>query len=150
MHGNHNPHNARAGALLIHRPAWVDQHTGGSRLTPTVHLCPKGMAVCGLSPQQQHNTLCLHTVQKHPKHLFFFFFLFFPCFFLYFFFCFSMNSTIIHRFHDHPLPLVPIISHCHQRHPHTSISYSSSLVAELCWLLLTVLGASMSCLVLFV
>ena len=26
MHGNHNPHNARAGALLIHRPAWVDQH----------------------------------------------------------------------------------------------------------------------------
>ena len=21
MHGNHNPHNARAGALLIHRPA---------------------------------------------------------------------------------------------------------------------------------
>ena len=44
-HGNHNTHNARAGALLIHRPAWVDQHTGGSRLTPTVHRCPKGMAV---------------------------------------------------------------------------------------------------------
>ena len=29
VHGNHNPHNSRAGALLIHRPAWVDQHTGG-------------------------------------------------------------------------------------------------------------------------
>ena len=27
-----------------------------------------------------------------------------------------MNSTIIHRFHDHPQPLVPQISHCHQRH----------------------------------
>ena len=37
----------RVGALLIHRPAWVDQHTGGSRLTPTVHRCPKGMAVGG-------------------------------------------------------------------------------------------------------
>ena len=35
------------GALLIHRPAWVDQHTGGSGLTPTVHRCPKGMAVGG-------------------------------------------------------------------------------------------------------
>ena len=45
----------RVGALLIHRPAWVDQHTGGSRLTPTVHRCPKGMAVGS-------------TVQKHPKH----------------------------------------------------------------------------------
>ena len=35
------------GALLIHRPAWVDQHTGGSWLTSTVHRCPKGMAVGG-------------------------------------------------------------------------------------------------------
>ena len=43
----------------------------------------------------------------------------------------SMNSTILHRFLDHPWPLVPKISHCHQRHLHTSISYSSSLVAEL-------------------
>ena len=64
MHGNHNPHNARAGALLIHRPAWVDQHTGGSRLTPTVRPCPKGMAVGGLSPQHKAQ----HTVQKHCKH----------------------------------------------------------------------------------
>ena len=68
MHGNHDPHNARAGALLIHRPAWVDRHTGGSRLTPTVHQCPKEMAVGGSSPQQQHNTICLHTVQIHGKH----------------------------------------------------------------------------------
>ena len=67
MHGNHNPHNARPGALLIHRPAWVDQHIGGSHLTPTVHRCPKGMAVGGSSPQQQHNTICLHTVQIHGK-----------------------------------------------------------------------------------
>ena len=43
----------------------------------------------------------------------------------------STNSTIIHRLQDHPYPLVPKISHCHQRHLHTSISYSSSLVAEL-------------------
>ena len=27
----------RVGALLIHRPASVDQHTDRSRLTPTVH-----------------------------------------------------------------------------------------------------------------
>ena len=67
MHGNHNPHNARAGALLIHRPAWVDQHTGGSRLTPTVHRCPKGMAVGGSSPQHKAQ----HTVQKHGKQNFF-------------------------------------------------------------------------------
>ena len=64
MHGNHNPHNARAGALLIHRPALVCQHTGGSRLTPTVHRCPKGMAVGGSSPQHKAQ----HTVQKHGKH----------------------------------------------------------------------------------
>ena len=31
--------NARAGALVIHRPAWVGHHTGGSRSTPTAHLC---------------------------------------------------------------------------------------------------------------
>ena len=43
----HQSSGQRVGALLIHRPAWVDQHTGGSRLTPTVHRCPKGMAVGG-------------------------------------------------------------------------------------------------------
>ena len=44
----HQSSSQRVGALLIHRPAWVDQHTGGSRLlTPTVHRCPKGMAVGG-------------------------------------------------------------------------------------------------------
>ena len=53
----------RVGALLIHRPAWVDQHTGGSWLTPTVHRCPKGMAVGGPN-KAQHSS----TVQKHPKH----------------------------------------------------------------------------------
>ena len=42
-----------------------------------------------------------------------------------------MNSTIIHRFHDHPQPLVPQISHCHLRHLHTSFSFLSSLVTEL-------------------
>ena len=31
--------NARAGALVIHRPAWVGHRTGGSRSTPTAHLC---------------------------------------------------------------------------------------------------------------
>ena len=64
VHGNHNPHNARGGALLIHRPAWVDQHTGVSLLTPTVHPCPKGMAVGGSSPQHKAQ----HTVHKHGKH----------------------------------------------------------------------------------
>ena len=63
-HGNHSPHNSRAGALLIHRLAWVDQPTGGSRWTPTVHWCPKGMAVGGSSPQHKAQ----HTVQKHGKH----------------------------------------------------------------------------------
>ena len=53
----------RVGALLIHRPAWVDQHTGGSRLTPTVHRCPKGMAVGGPNTVQHSST-----VQKHGKH----------------------------------------------------------------------------------
>ena len=43
----HQSSSQRVGALLIHRPAWVDQHTGGSRLTPTVHRCPKGMAMGG-------------------------------------------------------------------------------------------------------
>ena len=38
MH-DHNPRNARAGALVIHHPAWVGHHTGGSRSTPTVHRC---------------------------------------------------------------------------------------------------------------
>ena len=61
MHGNHNPHNARAGALLIHRPAWVDQHTGGSRLTPKVHRCPKGMAVGGSSAQHGTAVHCRNT-----------------------------------------------------------------------------------------
>ena len=53
----------RVGALLIHRPAWVDQHTVGSKLTPTVHRCPKGMAVGGPNTVQHSRT-----VQKHPKH----------------------------------------------------------------------------------
>ena len=47
----HESSSQRVGALLIHRPAWVDQHTGGSRLTPTVHPCPKGMAVGGPGDQ---------------------------------------------------------------------------------------------------
>ena len=54
----------RVGALLIHRPAWVDQHTGGSRLTPTVHWCPKGMAVGGPCDQTAHQCKCRNT----PKH----------------------------------------------------------------------------------
>ena len=72
----HQSSSQRVGALLIYRPALVDQHTGGSRLTRTVHRCPKGMAVggpCDQSAQQysaetpqirQHSS----TVQKHPKH----------------------------------------------------------------------------------
>ena len=54
----------RVGALLIHRPAWVDQHTGGSRLTPTVHRCPEGMAVGGPCDQtaQQYSAETLQTV----------------------------------------------------------------------------------------
>ena len=43
----HQSSSQRVGALLIHRLAWVDQHTFGSRLRPTVHRCPKGMAVGG-------------------------------------------------------------------------------------------------------
>ena len=49
----HQSRSQRVGALLIHLPAWVDQHIGGSRLTPTVHRCPKGMAVGGSSPQHK-------------------------------------------------------------------------------------------------
>ena len=40
----HQSSSQRVGALLIHRRACLDQHNGGSRLTPTVPLCPKGMA----------------------------------------------------------------------------------------------------------
>ena len=29
----------RAGALVIHHPAWVGHHTGGCRSTPTIHRC---------------------------------------------------------------------------------------------------------------
>ena len=62
----------RVGALLtLHRPAWVDQHISGSRLTPTVNRCPKGMAVGGPcdqtaqqysaeTPQTQRLTLTKH------------------------------------------------------------------------------------------
>ena len=50
----------RVGALLIHRPAWVDQHTSGSGLTPTVHRCPKGMAVGGPC-DRRHSTQCRNT-----------------------------------------------------------------------------------------
>ena len=46
MH-DHNPRNARAGALVIHHPAWVGHHTGGSRSTPTVHRCRQGTESCG-------------------------------------------------------------------------------------------------------
>ena len=53
-----------------------DQHTGGSPLTPTIHLCPKRMAVGGSSTQHKSQ----HTVQKHSTH-FPFFPLIFPLFF---------------------------------------------------------------------
>ena len=42
-----------------------------------------------------------------------------------------MNSTIIHRFHESDSHLCPKSSHGHQRHLHTSISYSSSCEAAL-------------------
>ena len=52
----------------------------------------------------------------------------------------STDSMIIHGL------LCPKISHCHQRHLHTSISCSSS---RSFWLLLTFLGTPVSCLVFF-
>ena len=63
----HQSSSQRVGALLIHRPAWVDQHTGGSQLTPTVHWCPKGMAVGGPCDQtaQQYSA-------ETPQTFFFF------------------------------------------------------------------------------
>ena len=50
----------------------------------------------------------------------------------------GQNSTIIHRFHDHP-PLVPQISHCHQRQLHTSIS-ASLVVVDRPWNTRALLG----------
>ena len=55
----------RVGALLIHHPAWVDQHTGGSRLThPQYTGARKGwlwVAHCDQTAQQYK---CRNT----PKH----------------------------------------------------------------------------------
>ena len=48
----HSTHELGA-VLEPPQPAWVDQHTCGSRLIPTVFRCLKGMAVGGSS--QQHS-----------------------------------------------------------------------------------------------
>ena len=82
----------RVGALFIHRPAWVDQHTGGSRLTPTIHRCPKGMVVGGPCDQTAQ-----YTVQKHTKDFFFKLFLFF-FFFSFFFFLFVFPFFLLFCF----------------------------------------------------
>ena len=55
----HQSSSQRVGAVLIHRLVWVDQHTGGSRLTPT----RKGWLWVA-HVIRQHSS----TVQKHPKH----------------------------------------------------------------------------------
>ena len=34
------PVYVRLALLFLHHPAWMESHTGGSRLTPTVHPCP--------------------------------------------------------------------------------------------------------------
>ena len=62
----------------------MDQHTGGSRLTPTVHRCPKGMAVGGSSPQHKAQQYSAETRQT----LFFFLLFVFVLFFVFFFFAF--------------------------------------------------------------
>ena len=59
---NHNPHNARCWRI-VDPPPCLDQHTGGSRLTPTVHRCPKGMAVGGSSPQHKAQQYSAETRQ---------------------------------------------------------------------------------------
>ena len=56
---------------------WVGQHTGGSRLTPTVHRCPQGMAVGGpcdqtaqqYSAQTPPNTLAFQPLGDCQAHL---------------------------------------------------------------------------------
>ena len=65
----HQSSSQRVGALLIHRPAWVDQHTSGSPLTPTVHRCPKGMAVGGPCDQtaQQYSAETPQTCSRAWK-----------------------------------------------------------------------------------
>ena len=34
------PVYVRLALWFLHHPAWMESHTGGSRLTPTVHSCP--------------------------------------------------------------------------------------------------------------
>ena len=34
------PVYVRLALWFLHHPAWMESHTGGSRLTPTVHPCP--------------------------------------------------------------------------------------------------------------
>ena len=38
------PVYVRLAHWYLHHPAWVEGHTGGSRLTPTVHPCPVQLA----------------------------------------------------------------------------------------------------------
>ena len=72
MHGNHNPHNTGTGALLIHRPVWVDQHTERDG--------------CGcLITTTQSRTYSAETRQT------FFFINFFTCFLLFHFFDFFLK-----------------------------------------------------------
>ena len=54
-HSTSDLETARAGALMAHRPAWVGHHTGGSRLTPTVHPCSRKEGGCGWLTAQKHN-----------------------------------------------------------------------------------------------
>ena len=51
-----NQRKARAGALVIHHPAWVGHHTGGSGSTPTAHRCRYDgrLWVAQHQPQAQH------------------------------------------------------------------------------------------------
>ena len=88
--------------MLIHRPAWVDQHTGGSWLTPTVHRCPKGMAVGGSSPQHKAQQYSAETQQTfcHVFVIFCTVCLFFSLFFTFFtFFHFFSLFSFFHFFH---------------------------------------------------
>ena len=45
-----HPVYVRLALWFLHHPAWMESHTGGSRLTPTVHPVPSttGEAVGGL------------------------------------------------------------------------------------------------------
>ena len=64
------PVYVRLALWFLHHPAWMESHTGGSRLTPTVHRCPKGEAVGGLCMSPIHDSKTRNPYKVVSSHRF--------------------------------------------------------------------------------